>query len=69
MNIYEYKSNITVTTTPNGDKVITMNNAIFTKLLNDLFDAQMYQENKNLNATARDTQELWRALADKEEAK
>lgn len=69
MNIYDYQANITVTTTPNGDKVITMNNAIFTKLLNDLFDAQMYQENKNLNATARDTQELWRALADKEEAK
>lgn len=69
MNIYDYQANITVTTTPNGDKVITMNDAIFTKLLNDLFDAQMYQENKNLNATARDTQELWRALADKEEAK
>lgn len=69
MNIYDYQANITVTTTPNGDKVITMNSAIFTKLLNDLFDAQMYQENKNLNATARDTQELWRALADKEEAK
>lgn len=66
MDIYNYQANITVTTTPNGDKVITMNNAIFTKLLNDLFDAQMYQENKNLNATARDTQDLWRALADKE---
>ena len=69
MDIYNYQANITVTTTPNGDKVITMNGAIFTKLLNDLFDAQMYQENKNLNATARDTQELWRALDDKEEAK
>lgn len=67
MNIYDYQANITVTTTPNGDKVITMNNAIFTKLLNDLFDAQMYQDSKNLNATARDTQDLWRALAGEDE--
>ena len=67
--MYDYNKNINIITTPNGDKVITMNDAIFTKLLNDLFDAQMYQESKNLNATARDTQDLWRALADKEEAK
>lgn len=69
MNIYDYKANITVTTTPNGDKVITMNNAIYTKLCNDIFDAQMYQQDKKLDATSRDTQDLWRALADKEEAK
>lgn len=68
-NIYDYQANITVTTTPNGDKVITMNDAIFTKILNDIFDAQMYQESKKLDASARDTQDLWRALADKEEAK
>lgn len=63
MDIYNYQANITVTTTPNGDKVITMNDAIFTKILNGIFDAQMYQESKNLNATARDTQDLWKALA------
>lgn len=68
-DIYNYQANITVTTTPNGDKVITMNDAIFTKLLNDIFDAQMYQYHKKLDATAEDTKNLWLALADKEEAK
>jgi hypothetical protein len=46
-----------------------MNNAIFDELLNDIFDAKMYQESKNLGATARDTVALWRALADTEEDK
>lgn len=68
-DIYNYKSNITVTTTPNGDKVITMNSAIFDKMLNDIFDAHIHQHEKNLDATSRDTQELWQALIDKEEAK
>jgi hypothetical protein len=66
-NIYDYQANIKVTTTLNGDKVITMNNAIFDELLNDIFDAKMYQESKNLSATARDTVALWRALAGEDE--
>lgn len=68
-DIYNYQANITITTTPHGDKVITMNDAIFTKMLNDIFDAQMYQYDKKLDATAEDTKKLWQALADKEEAK
>lgn len=67
MNIYDYKANITVTTTPNGDKVITMNDAIYTKLCNDIFDAQMYQQDKKLDATSRGTQDLWRALVGEDE--
>jgi hypothetical protein len=66
-NIYDYQANITVTTNPRGDKVITMNDAIFDELLNDIFDAKMYQESKNLSATARDTVALWNALAGEDE--
>lgn len=62
-SIYDYKNNIKITTTPNGDKVITMNEAILTKLCNDIFEAQMAQQNRGLEATAKDTNELWQALA------
>lgn len=68
-DIYNYQANITVTTTPHGDKVITMNDAIFTKLLNDIFDASRHQQEEHLDASAEDTIALWRALAAKEEAK
>jgi hypothetical protein len=66
-DIYNYQANITVTTTPNGDKVITMNDAIYTKLCNDIFDAQMYQLDKSLAATARDTQNLLKAIVGKDD--
>ena len=32
-SIYDYEANINITTTPNGDKVLTMNDAIFTKII------------------------------------
>ena len=67
MDIYNYQANITVTTTPSGDKVITMNDAIFTKLCNDIFDAKLYQQRKKLDATAADTKKFWEALVDKGE--
>lgn len=67
--MYDYNKNINIITTPNGDKVITMNDAIFTKLLNDIFDASRHQQEEKLDASAEDTIALWRALADKEEAK
>ena len=66
-NIYDYKNNINVITTPNGDKVITMNEAAYVELLNHLFDASVYQKLKNHNATAKSTMEMWDALNDKEE--
>lgn len=65
-NIYDYKNNITITTTPNGDKVITMNRQILVSMLNSLCDASDFQKSKGLDAMAEDTKELWRALMDKE---
>lgn len=65
--MYDYDKNITVTTTPNGDKVITMSNGIYAKLCNSVFDAQRYQRDKSLASTARDTLELWRAITGEEE--
>ena len=64
-NIYDYRNNITITTTPNGDKVVTMNDAILTFLINCIDDASEHQRSKGLDATADDTKELWRALSDK----
>ena len=66
-NIYDYKNNINVITTPNGDKVITMNEAVYVELLNHLFDASEYQKLNNHNATAKSTMEMWDALNDEME--
>ena len=66
-NIYDYKNNINVITTPNGDKVITMNEAVYVELLKHLFDASAYQKLNNHNATAESTMEMWDALNDKME--
>ena len=65
--IYDYRANITITTTPNGDKVLTMNEEILIAMLNHLNDAVAYQKEQGYDATANDTRELWRALVDKEE--
>lgn len=61
-SIYDYEANLNVITTPKGDKVITMNEAIFTKLVNDIYEASQSQEAKGYKATSRDTLNLWRAL-------
>lgn len=66
-DIYDYKNNINVITTPNGDKVITMNEAIYVELLNHLFDASLYQQSKNHNETAKSTMKMWDALNDGKE--
>ena len=66
-NIYDYKNNINVITTPNGDKVITMNEAVYVELLNHIYDASQYQESQNHKATAESTMEMWDALNDKKE--
>jgi len=65
IDIYNYRKNITITTTPNGDKVITMNDAILTFLINCISDASAYQRSKGHNATADDTKEMWKALMKK----
>lgn len=61
-SIYDYEANINIITTSSGDKVITMNDAIFTKLINDIYEASKSQEKKGLTATSRDTMRLWNAL-------
>lgn len=66
-NIYDYKNNINVITTPNGDKVITMNEAIYVQLLNHIYDASKHQKSQNHNATAKSTMKMWDALYDGKE--
>ena len=64
-SMYNYKSNITVTTTVNGDKVITMNGEIFTELLNNLFEAHDSYVRRGLDGLADTTIELWKELRNK----
>ena len=64
-NIYDYEKNIKVITTVNGDKVITMNKAIFTAIRNAIHDASERYEDKGLQATADDLKKLWASLVDK----
>lgn len=63
---FNYKKNISVVTTPNGDKVITMNSQVFDALVNHLYDAVKLQESEGHKATSEDTEKLWRTLLDKE---
>lgn len=66
-NIYDYQANITLTKTPNGDIVMTMNDAILTDLINYTHDASELQKQQGYSATAENTKALWRALCEKEE--
>lgn len=63
--IYNYKANITVSTTASGDKVITMNKEILTELLNDLYEAHDSYIKRDLKGLAENTLELWSALKGK----
>lgn len=65
--IYDYENNINISTTPSGDKVIVMNDAIYTLLCNEIWDAGEHQSEKGLDATAEDTLKLWTALTSKRE--
>lgn len=58
---FDYRD-INVITTPNGDKVITMNEATFTRLIVNLYEAQDRQKEDNRNATARNTGDMIEAL-------
>ena len=64
-NIYNYKKNINVITTVNGDKVITMNEAIFTTIRNAIYNGSENQRDKGYDATADDLVELWKVLVEK----
>ena len=63
--MYNYKSNITVSTTVNGDKVISMNKEIFTELLNNLFEAHDSYVRRDLDGIAVSVFKLWESLKDK----
>lgn len=62
ISIYDYANNVKVMTTVNGDKVITMNDAIFTSMICNLYEARERQYSENRDATAATTQELIDAL-------
>lgn len=64
-SIYNYQTNITVSTTATGDKVITMNKEILTELLNDLYEAHDSYIQRNLKGLGENTLELWSALKGK----
>ena len=66
-SIYDYANNVKVMTTVNGDKVITMNDAIFTTLIVDLYEAKAQQKQDMRDATAYTTQELIDALRKEDE--
>lgn len=57
-NIYDYARNINIVTTPNGDKVITMNKEILSEIIVYLYEAKEHQEEDGRNATAQTTQEI-----------
>lgn len=65
-SLYDYNNNINVVTTPNGDTIITMNEAIFVDMLNAIYDGQVAQKADGFTATAESTHKLWTALYDKE---
>ena len=64
MDNYNYKANIKVVTTSNGDKVITMNSQIYVALLNNLYDAHYHHEEHNRQLLADNVIKMWKALND-----
>ena len=67
-NIYNYKENIKVVTTAGGEKVVVMNDAIFTTIRNAICDAAVYRKQKGYSSVAEDTKRLWEVLCDKNNA-
>lgn len=61
-DIYNYEKHVKVVTTPSGDKVITMNDAIFTSMIVALYEGKDHQEQDNRDATAKTTLRLINAL-------
>ena len=62
--LYDYNKNVNITTTPNGDKVITMNSAIYTEMVNKLYFQYEQEMAEGHVATADNTHKLWRKLVD-----
>lgn len=57
-----YKKLIKVTTTKDGEVILTMPKHIHTRLMNNLFDGYMRQDEHDLKATADDTRAMWKAV-------
>ena len=67
-SIYDYKNNIKLTKTVNGDVVMTLNEPILTTIINCVYDSiEMCKEDGRL-ATAEDIKKLWDVLYDKSDA-
>lgn len=64
---YNFNENINVITTPNGDKVITANDEIFTLMLNTIYDGQLRLEQEGHKYSADAVNKLWTALYNKSE--
>ena len=64
--MYDYDNIIEFKTTKKGEKIITMNKATFTRLLNALWDGKDYLISKGYNATANDVERLWKTLYTKD---
>lgn len=62
MDILDYKTQIKVTTTPSGDKVIALSQYMYNELLVNIFDAYKYQQERKYTATAKSTAEMWDVL-------
>lgn len=60
--LFDYKNNIKIVTTVNGDKVITMNPEILTSIKVALYEAVEHQLDDDREATANDTKRLIDAL-------
>lgn len=59
---YNYEKNVKVITTPNGDKVISMNKEIYTFLKNCVYDASEYQKEHDWDSTSEEVLKLWYEL-------
>lgn len=65
--LYDYENNIKITKTPNGDYVLTMNDAILTAIENAIHEGAEHQKEDDRIATSSDTMRLLRALWNKHE--
>lgn len=61
-----YKKLIKVATTKDGEVILIMPKNIHTRLMNNLFDGYMRQDEHDLKATADDTLAMWKAIDDGE---
>lgn len=64
--LYDYERNIKITKNKNGEIVVKMNDAILTKLICCVFDAEDQARQEGYEATADDNRTLFFALYNKQ---